>query len=1324
MADFSLPGDYAVTFSVDIEDFRPENNSLPPIATGKVDVYDGGLPFRERFAGPGQTHWGNRVVVPGSTAATFLTSSKFGRMYKGPGGHITAGLKDETADLLFTLDLSDYDASRDRLMLKTLLTSYSNEVSPNNQIFVRGNADLPWLPLYNWGAQQDDGVSRNLMITTISEVLQSGGQQYGEAFQLRFGLEQKTHNFNSLMGLRIGNVTIGYMPDVAVVSGTVPEVDPLLGDREPISITIENKGGIPVSGIPVSAQIRYIDGPKELQSPPPSTQDIWETAPITLGPGERATHEFTKAANFGIPGNYEVTYSAAMPDDADTGNDTLAPIATGKMAVHSGPLPFREDFEGALDSLNARGRDIAVVPWLQSAAFLTNGPSGRLDFVGRPGESATRQGRIGATAPEETADLVFTLDLGVYDLHEDRLELELWAASDTRENRIDVRGSADLPWLPLYDWELATKEHIKIGTIGEVLQEGGQRYGETFQLRFRHQGPGSLRLDDIVIRNTTPNTAPELVTGIPDQQLTEGFGTQRIDLVPVFTDKEQQTLAFAVAVADTLVVTADIADKVLTLTEGAPGTTTITVTADDGHRGSANDVFGVALMANRPPTIARGTLQQQLTEGFDAHTIDLSEVFNDPDGHELTLSAGSDRPEAILAVLEGHLLRLVENKKSTGTTTITIRADDGHGGRVSHIFDISVNALPRVSNEIPDQRLTKGFGTHTVDLAEAFYDPDGHSLALHAVATDGTIVVLGIDGTVLTLTERTAGTTTITVTADDGHGGRVSDMFTMQVNRLPVVATEIPDQQLTTGFGTHTIDLAEAFDDPDGHTLFLTSNSDNVQVLTVHVLGDRLTLTEVGTGTATISVGADDGHGGRVEDTFAVRVIANAFISTWRTSTANEQIHLPLVAGGSYDFTVDWGDGSSNTLSAYDRAGASHSYATAGTHTVTITGRIQGWSFNNGGSREKIRGISAWGPLRLGRTSGHFFGCNNLEITATDLLDTSEVTSFRESFRGCSSLGRIPRMQEWDMDQVTDMESMFLGASSFDQDLGNWNVGHVTDMGHMFYQATHFDGDIGNWNVEKVTDMGYMFGSASRFDQDIARWNVGRVTDMSGMFWRASSFDRDLGNWDVGNVADMDHMFYQATRFDRNIGNWNVGHVTDMENMFLGATLSTPNYDALLTGWESRAVQDNVIFHGGGSRYTGGSDAATARTALIDDHNWTITDGGAVGTAATARTAQITGSKAPAPVTSEVRKADDFLEGPIMYPNPTDGLLTLRSSHFSEWDATFHLHDAAGRASEPTTLRKDGKTYELDLSGKPAGVYFLTMEFGDGSIIKKKVFVR
>jgi hypothetical protein len=59
--------------------------------------------------------------------------------------------------------------------------------------------------------------------------------------------------------------------------------------------------------------------------------------------------------------------------------------------------------------------------------------------------------------------------------------------------------------------------------------------------------------------------------------------------------------------------------------------------------------------------------------------------------------------------------------------------------------------------------------------------------------------------------------------------------------------------------------------------------------------------------------------------------------------------------------------------------------------------------------------------------------------------------------------------------------------------------------------------------------------------------------------------------------------------------------------MFTSVTLSTANYDALLIGWEAQAVQNNVVFNGGGSKYSAG---AAARAALIADHSWSITDGG------------------------------------------------------------------------------------------------------------------
>jgi|TARA_R110000751_G_scaffold182551_1_gene289389 hypothetical protein len=63
-------------------------------------------------------------------------------------------------------------------------------------------------------------------------------------------------------------------------------------------------------------------------------------------------------------------------------------------------------------------------------------------------------------------------------------------------------------------------------------------------------------------------------------------------------------------------------------------------------------------------------------------------------------------------------------------------------------------------------------------------------------------------------------------------------------------------------------------------------------------------------------------------------------------------------------------------------------------------------------------------------------------------------------------------------------------------------------------------------------------------------------------------------------------------------------------NCFNGTTLTTADYDALLVATEI-ANSNTVTFHGGSSKYTDPSTAATARQALIADHSWTITDGGA-----------------------------------------------------------------------------------------------------------------
>ena len=187
-----------------------------------------------------------------------------------------------------------------------------------------------------------------------------------------------------------------------------------------------------------------------------------------------------------------------------------------------------------------------------------------------------------------------------------------------------------------------------------------------------------------------------------------------------------------------------------------------------------------------------------------------------------------------------------------------------------------------------------------------------------------------------------------------------------------------------------------------------------------------------------------------------------------------DTFQLPIYSGGTYNFTVSWGDGSSDEVVIWNDPVTNHSYADAGTYTIKITGVINGWRFNNTGDKTLIHNIGSWGPLLLGNSGGYFYGCSNLTVTATDSLALTGTTVLQNGFRNCSSMVEIPSIGSWSVAAVTDMQYMFRGASVFNQDIGSWNVAAVTDMQYMFCGASVFNQDIGSWNVAAVTDMASM----------------------------------------------------------------------------------------------------------------------------------------------------------------------------------------------------------------------------------------------------------
>lgn len=365
-----------------------------------------------------------------------------------------------------------------------------------------------------------------------------------------------------------------------------------------------------------------------------------------------------------------------------------------------------------------------------------------------------------------------------------------------------------------------------------------------------------------------------------------------------------------------------------------------------------------------------------------------------------------------------------------------------------------------------------------------------------------------------------------------------------------------------------------------------------------------------------------------------------SFVSTWTSynvgQSDDDQISLPLTSSGMYDFTVDWGDGTSDHITSWDQAEKVHTFAEPGTYTLRISGTIVGWAFRpkhtSNPDATKLTEVSQWGPLRLGNSGGYFHGAENLVITATDTLDISGTTDMRSLFENCESLTNVSGIDYWDVSRVTDMRNLFRGASAFNQDLSRWDVSNVTNMVGMFWGAEAFDQDLSQWDVASVKNMGGMFAHTSvnhdisrwdvssainmklmfwraeAFDQDLSQWNVSNVTTMERMFMEAEAFDQDLSPWEVSSVTSMDKMFNGATSFDQDLSQWDFSNVDSMKNMFSGVTLSTSNYDALLNRLSANLVRRGMTFDGGDSKYS--SAGATARESLIYDQHWSISDGG------------------------------------------------------------------------------------------------------------------
>jgi len=345
-----------------------------------------------------------------------------------------------------------------------------------------------------------------------------------------------------------------------------------------------------------------------------------------------------------------------------------------------------------------------------------------------------------------------------------------------------------------------------------------------------------------------------------------------------------------------------------------------------------------------------------------------------------------------------------------------------------------------------------------------------------------------------------------------------------------------------------------------------------------------------------------------------------SFIFKITTTTSPQTFVIPCVNEGTFNATVDYGDGTgSQTVTAYNDANLTHSFATAGQHTITIDGTFPNVKFyDNTASRVLMDEVVDLGDVGWVTLGFAFRDCTNLTTFNGGTADTSSVTTMQDIFLGCSSLTSLD-LSSFDTSSVTTMQAMFFNCSSLTSlDLSNFDTSSINNMSYMFngcssltsLNVSSFDTssvsnmqsmfntcssltslDLSSFDTSSVNTMAYMFFACSSLTTlDLSNFDTSSVTSMQAMLFKCSSLTSlNVSNFDTSNVTTMVNMFRDCSSLiSLNIKHFDISSVTDATSFLLGSNnaLTTTAYDELLEAWAAQDVQPNVPWHFGNAQYT------------------------------------------------------------------------------------------------------------------------------------------
>jgi len=366
----------------------------------------------------------------------------------------------------------------------------------------------------------------------------------------------------------------------------------------------------------------------------------------------------------------------------------------------------------------------------------------------------------------------------------------------------------------------------------------------------------------------------------------------------------------------------------------------------------------------------------------------------------------------------------------------------------------------------------------------------------------------------------------------------------------------------------------------------------------------------------------DSGSGGGGAEEFIMRVKTDVSDpSSGKSNDDQFNINVQVAGGYVFDYDVDWGDGNTDTNVA---GSILHTYAVPGEYEVKISGLFPNIYFFNRFDRLKVLELKNWGNIQWETMLNAFQGCSNMELTATDAGDFTQVNNFKSAFQNCSSITSITgssnwinsnctnvllaffgcsnmtsiETTNWDHSGCTSLEGFFQNCSSLTSiDGTNWDLSNITNFSNAFSNTTSLTTIIGNGNwrfsTTDIVNFSAFFNNCFALDGlNTTNWNMERVVSLSQAFRDCTSLTYlDVSNWDlsicvslflwiyntpllasINGIGDLDvssvtnfgYVFSQADSLVADVTNWDVSSGTSFTNFMEGS-----NGSGSITGYKN-----------------------------------------------------------------------------------------------------------------------------------------------------------